>query len=227
MPITQTNSQFDLNDLLANRPEFKWVLKVIAHRVWNFSMGFAVFSYSSSFPIKMLATDAKKEENRTAVCKRDWQTWGHIYFSTCKNVGRFLNSPLCLLHLTKSQLVQWISWAISQFRLYVLVWVWMGFNSPLCLSSYCKLTESELVQFVSRANLQFSLNNSLENHSEYKWVLTNQYVYLAITTWKKSQLVQWIIRKNAQLSLYVSLTNQFEFELVQWIIWAGSVWMIH
>ncbi len=35
-------------------------LKVLAHRVRNFRMRFFIFfSYSSSFPIKMLATDAK------------------------------------------------------------------------------------------------------------------------------------------------------------------------
>ncbi len=34
-------------------------VKAIAHRVRNFHMHFSVFSYSSSFPIKMHATDAK------------------------------------------------------------------------------------------------------------------------------------------------------------------------
>ncbi len=37
-------------------------LKVLAHLVRNFHMLFSYFSYSSSFPIKTLATDAKMQK---------------------------------------------------------------------------------------------------------------------------------------------------------------------
>ncbi len=69
----------------------KFALKAIAHWVRNFRMRFSVFSYSSSFPIKMNATDAKTQKIepdpnflwRTkvseAVCKRD-----------CHNVRSYL-----------------------------------------------------------------------------------------------------------------------------------------
>ncbi len=39
-----------------------WRLKAIAHWVWNFRVRFPFFSYSSSFPIKMHATDAKTQK---------------------------------------------------------------------------------------------------------------------------------------------------------------------
>ncbi len=37
-------------------------VKAIAHRVRNFRMRFSVFSYSSSFPIKIHATDEKTQK---------------------------------------------------------------------------------------------------------------------------------------------------------------------
>ncbi len=66
----------------------------------KFSMRFSVFSYSSSFPIKTHATDAKTQKIepdpnffwRTkvseAVCKCIDTTWGRIYFLKCENFGR-------------------------------------------------------------------------------------------------------------------------------------------
>ncbi len=41
-----------------------WVLrlKVFAQSVWNYRMRFSYFLYSSSFPIKMLATYAKMQK---------------------------------------------------------------------------------------------------------------------------------------------------------------------
>ncbi len=77
-----------------------YTLKAIAHWVRNVRMRFSVFSYSSSFPIKMHATDAKTQKIepdpnlfwRTkvseAVCKRDWHNVrSYLFF----NVRKFLS----------------------------------------------------------------------------------------------------------------------------------------
>ncbi len=82
-----------------------WV-KVIAHWVRHFRVRFSIFPYSSSFPIKMHATDAKTQKTwtwseffydgrkfrRRCVNVID-TTWGHIYFLTCEN---FVNVELTL-----------------------------------------------------------------------------------------------------------------------------------
>ncbi len=44
------------------KKRFTLPLKVLAHWVRNFRMRFSVFSYSSSFPIKMHAMDAKRQK---------------------------------------------------------------------------------------------------------------------------------------------------------------------
>ncbi len=83
----------------------KFALKAIAHWVRNFRMRFSVFSYSSSFPIKMNAMDAKtqKIEPDPNFCDgRKFRRqcvnvivtmWGRIYFSTCEYFGRKFQTP--------------------------------------------------------------------------------------------------------------------------------------
>ncbi len=93
---------------------------VIAHEVWNFRMR---LSYSSSFPIKMLATDAKTQKNQTDFFydRRKFQrqsvnvndtVWGRIYFSTCKYFGQ--NFSQCAMALMPDKAV-----FVSALLLYV------------------------------------------------------------------------------------------------------------
>ncbi len=78
-------------------------LKVLVHRVRNFLMRFSYFLYSSSLPIKTLATDAKMQKiepcpiffhevrkfRRQCINVID-TTRGRIYSSTCDNFRRKL-----------------------------------------------------------------------------------------------------------------------------------------
>ncbi len=78
----------------------QWPLRPLSHWVRNFRMRFSVFSYSSSFPIKMHATDAKTQKIepdpiffderkfRSQCANVIGTTWGRIYFLTCENFGR-------------------------------------------------------------------------------------------------------------------------------------------
>ncbi len=67
---------------------FMWHLNVIEHGVWNFHMHF--FSYSPSFPIMMLATDAKTE-NLTWSDFFLWRRqWAHFHYRFAQNFDDIL-----------------------------------------------------------------------------------------------------------------------------------------
>ncbi len=82
-------------------------LKAIAHWVWNFRMRFSVFSYSSSFPIKTHATDAKTQKIepdpnffwRTkvseAVCKCDWHNVRSYLFFKVRKFRTKISDSVC------------------------------------------------------------------------------------------------------------------------------------
>ncbi len=61
-------------------------LKVLAHWVRNFRMR---FSYSSSFPIKMLATDAKTQKIKPGPFFYDWQTFPRQCVNVIDNVRSY------------------------------------------------------------------------------------------------------------------------------------------
>ncbi len=63
-----------------------YFIKVIAHWVLNFRMRFSVVSYSSSFPIKMNATDVKTQKIKPDPIVCD----GRKFRRQCVNVRSYL-----------------------------------------------------------------------------------------------------------------------------------------